>query len=165
MKKILLSYCKYNLWANNKIVDLLKQLSEEDLDKDLGGSFKTIRQTLYHIWGAESIWMQRILMTEKVIVPQEHFEGTFIEACEYWLKVSDSFITFTEKQFDDRNFQHQFIYRNLKNENFKSEVWECIHHCMNHSTFHRGQLINYCRMLGLTKIPSTDMITFLREKK
>jgi uncharacterized damage-inducible protein DinB len=165
MKQLLLSYTQYNLWANKRLIDLLKNLSNEELDKELGGSFKTVRETINHIWGAESIWMQRLLMAEKIQIPYENFDGDFMDACTKWQVVSKSYVDFANKQFDERSFEHEFIYKNLKNETFKSKVWECIHHCMNHSTFHRGQLINYCRILGLKKIPSTDMITYLREKK
>ena len=68
MKPILFDYTQYNVWANALLIDLLKNLNDEQLDQDLGGSFDTVRKTLYHIWGAESIWMQRLQMAEQVIV-------------------------------------------------------------------------------------------------
>lgn len=165
MKQILLDYTRYNTWANARLIALLKTLDEDALDRDLGGSFPTVRETVFHIWGAESIWYQRLLMNEHITIPHENFEGDFADACTAWQSVSVQFTAFTEKQFDDRAFEHEFIYHTLKKERMKSKVWEALHHCMNHSTFHRGQLINYCRMLGLTKIPGTDQITFSREKK
>ncbi len=165
MKQILLDYTKYNVWANNRVINLLKDLPDEQLDRVLGGSFPTVRKTVYHVWGAESIWYQRLHMAEHIMIPQENFEGDFSAACTEWQKISYQFTEFVEKQFDDRGFGHEFVYRSLKKEVMKSKVWEAIHHCMNHSTFHRGQLINYARMLGLTSIPSTDQITYSREKK
>lgn len=165
MKQILLDYSLYNVWANARVIALLRDLPVEELDKELGGSFPTVRQTTYHIWGAESIWHQRLQMAEHVIVPQENFEGSFADACSQWQKVSQLLAEFIEKQFDDRGFEHEFVYRNLKKETMKSKVWRALHHCFNHSTFHRGQLINFARMLGQTKIPNTDQITYFREKK
>jgi uncharacterized damage-inducible protein DinB len=165
MKQILLDYTQYNMWANKRIIDILKPLSNENIDQDLGGSFNTIRQTIYHIWGAESIWFQRLQLVEHIQIPQENFDGDFYEACDVWQSVSKSMIEFVRKQYDDRAFEHQFIYKTLKKGIFKNTVFDAIHHCMNHSTFHRGQLVNYARMLGVTKIPSTDYITYCREKK
>jgi uncharacterized damage-inducible protein DinB len=165
MKEILLDYAKYNVWANDRVIELLHKLDENALDQEQGGSFGTIRQTVYHIWGAESIWYQRLQMAEHLIIPQEGFTGTFAEACTAWLAVSKQYIAYIEKQFDDRGFEHEFVYRNLKKEQMKSKVWEALHHCLNHSTFHRGQLIIYARMLGLNKIPATDQIAYSRERK
>jgi uncharacterized damage-inducible protein DinB len=165
MRQMLLNIVKYNLWANKRIVDLLLQLNDEQLNESLGGSFGTVRETTYHIWNAESIWLQRLLMVEKVQAPAENFNGIFQEANLAWLDVSKGFIEFVEKQKDDRNFEHEVRYHTLKNEPFKNPVHEIIQHCMNHSTYHRGQLVNYARMLGVTKIQSIDFITFMREKK
>jgi uncharacterized damage-inducible protein DinB len=165
MKHILLAYTQYNLWANKRIIDILLKVSKEELDQDLGGSFSTIRKTMYHIWGAESIWYQRLNMVEHVSIPQENFVGDFQAACNAWQDVSTLINEFVAKQYDDRGFEHEFAYRALKNTPMKSKVFDAIHHCMNHSTFHRGQLVNYARMIGITKIPSTDYITYCREKK
>jgi uncharacterized damage-inducible protein DinB len=77
MKQILLDYTQYNMWANKRIIDILKPLTNENIDQDLGGSFNTIRQTIYHIWGAESIWLQRLQLVEHVQIPQESFQGDF----------------------------------------------------------------------------------------
>ncbi len=42
-------------------------------------------------------------------------------------------------------------------------VAEAVLHCMNHSTFHRGQLITIFRQLGFKKLFSTDLIAFSRD--
>lgn len=165
MKQLLTDYTRYNVWANQRIISLLLNLSDEQLDETLGGSFNTIRKTVYHLWGAESVWYQRLQMEETVLSPIENFDGDFSIACNEWQKISNLFVGFVTKQFDDRGFEHEFIYLTTKKEVMKNKVWQAIHHCMNHSTFHRGQLINYARMIGISKIPSTDMIVFFREKK
>jgi uncharacterized damage-inducible protein DinB len=143
----------------------LKKLDEAQLDDDLGGSFLTIRATIYHIWMAESIWLQRLLMKEQIVLPHENFTGTFDEACDAWQLVSKQLVDYVLLQRDEKMFSHEVRYYNLKKEPFKNEVWEMIHHCMNHSTFHRGQIIHLIRKISIMKITSTDFITFQREVK
>jgi uncharacterized damage-inducible protein DinB len=46
---------------------------------------------------------------------------------------------------------------------FNQKASDMIHHCMNHQTFHRGQIITMARQLGLTEFPRTDFIIFKRE--
>lgn len=165
MKEILIDYTTYNLWANKLIIDVLLNVSKEDWDKDLGGSFGTLRKTVYHIFGAESIWIQRIEMKENPIFPEPDMNADIRVVCNDWQDISAQMLAFVEKQFDDRGFSHEFVYKTLKNQQFKNRVYDAIHHCMNHSTFHRGQLVHMARMLGETKIPSTDFITYCRENK
>jgi uncharacterized damage-inducible protein DinB len=35
-------------------------------------------------------------------------------------------------------------------------------HVLNHGTYHRGQLVNMLRQLGIEKIPQTDFIVWSR---
>ncbi|MGZ3851281.1 MAG: DinB family protein [Flavisolibacter sp.] len=37
-------------------------------------------------------------------------------------------------------------------------------HAFNHGTYHRGQLVNMLRQLGVDKIPGTDFIAWSRRK-
>ncbi len=165
MKSMMVRYAMYNLWANKRIAALMLTLNTEDLHRDLGGSFHTVVNTVYHIWNAESIWWQRLMMYEHIILPAEQHKGDFVSAIEEWHSVSTAFIEFCKKQLDDKAFEHQVFYLNLQQIPMKNEVWECIQHAVNHSSFHRGQLVNYLRMLGKTKIPSTDFIAYCREQR
>ena len=36
---------------------------------------------------------------------------------------------------------------------------------MNHSTYHRGQIITILRELGVTTLPTTDLMAYFRETK
>jgi uncharacterized damage-inducible protein DinB len=165
MKDILLQYTAYNLWANRKMATIMESLSNDDVHRLLGGSFESVRKTTEHILMAEDIWWQRLSMQEHVAPIKISEDAEWLVVLLKWKESSEHLMQFAEKIMDDRGCLHQFHYTNLAGDAFKSTVWECIHHVCNHSTFHRGQLINYCRMLGVQKIPSTDFITYCRERK
>ena len=59
-------------------------------------------------------------------------------------------------------FEHEFMYRNTKKEQFKQPVFQMLLHLFNHQTYHRGQLITMLRQVGVTKIPATDFIEWCR---
>ena len=40
-----------------------------------------------------------------------------------------------------------------------------LHHVFNHGTYHRGQLINMLRQLGVEKLPQTDFSVWTRSQK
>jgi uncharacterized damage-inducible protein DinB len=162
MKEILLSLARYNLWANEKVTDALKPLTPEQWRQPLGGSFTTIYDTLLHIWGAESIWWQRMKLQEQFYLPasEPHTDAAVIENL---LKQSAQWLEWVENA-SEAALRHEFIYKTLKKETFKNPVSEMLTHLFNHGTYHRGQLVNYLRMLGVTTVPSTDFILFTRKK-
>jgi len=65
---------------------------------------------------------------------------------------------------NDSFFDQHCEYSNLKGEQFSTRFASVIMHCMNHGTYHRGQLVTMFRQLGLNEIPSTDFINFERKQ-
>jgi uncharacterized damage-inducible protein DinB len=43
-------------------------------------------------------------------------------------------------------------------------VYQILLHLANHNTYHRGQLVNMLRQLGVEKIPQTDFVVWSRKK-
>ncbi len=164
MKELLLQYARYNVWANKQIIDSVFKLEEADVDREINSSFNTIRKTVYHVWSAEYVWLQRLQLVEHPLWVAGDFDGTFEAACIDWQRVSGELVQFAKKQFDDRSFGHVVQYHDLKKHPHKTPVSEIMLHVFNHSTYHRGQLITMLRQAGLNEIPGTDFITFVRIK-
>ena len=67
MKELLTKYVAYNLWANRIFTDLILKLPAGDVFKEVPSSFKTIQETIFHMCFAENIWMQRLMLAERII--------------------------------------------------------------------------------------------------
>ena len=165
MKTILNDYTNYNLWANKKICDLLITLDDSVLQKDIDSSFRTIKETVYHVWGAEWLWLLRIQVNESSLIqsPVKNFTGDFKEAVESFHKISEEIIKLVSDT-DEKELTNIITYQNLAGKEFTNVFYEVIMHCMNHSTFHRGQIITMLRTAGVTNLFSTDLITYYRER-
>jgi uncharacterized damage-inducible protein DinB len=161
MKELLHNYTQYNLWANTLICNVLEKLDESLLDKKLISSFDTIRETMYHVCGAEFVWYKRLHGESIAVWPFEDFKGKFAEAQIEFLKQSEEFVKYviglTEEQLESK-----IEYLNMEGKKFNNKICNIIQHVMNHSTFHRGQIITMLRNLGVTGLPSTDFIMFTR---
>jgi uncharacterized damage-inducible protein DinB len=48
---------EYDRWANNRVLQAVSALTAEQFTRDLGGSFRSVRDTLVHIIGGEWIWL------------------------------------------------------------------------------------------------------------
>ena len=158
---MLLNLCKYNIWANQKITEYILAAGNEIADVELQSSFPTIRKTLYHIWDAQAIWYSRLKGVSFNSWPSKDFTGTLDEACAGLLLSSREFISLVENCNGD--FSRVVTYQTLDGKEFKNTVEEVVTHCMNHGTYHRGQLITMLRQAGFKQVGSTDYIRFARE--
>jgi uncharacterized damage-inducible protein DinB len=55
-------------------------------------------------------------------------------------------------------------YVNLRGAAYSYPLWQMMHHVVNHSTYHRGQVVTMLRQLGATQ-PSTDFLIFYDSAK
>jgi uncharacterized damage-inducible protein DinB len=162
LRSQLIKMTKYNLWANTKISEFLLKLDPALLDKELISSFNTIRKTLYHIMGAESIWLSRLNGISPTRWPGENYSGTDIEAINSFTEQSEKLVSYAESCTED-SIQDIVKYSSLDGIKFENTKCDILHHVINHSTFHRGQLITMLRNVGYTDLSSTDYIQYLRE--
>lgn len=163
MKKLLLQYAAYNIWANQKLVDCIDNLTDEQIKREIDSSFKSIYATLVHLWDAESIWWQRIKLQEQIDVPGSHFNGSVLELGNNLLRQSKQWKEWVDIA-TEAALEHEFIYRNSKKEQFKQPLYDTLLHLFNHQSYHRGQLITMFHQVGLKNIPNTDFVTFCRKK-
>lgn len=160
MKQHILKYLYYNLWANRKVADYLRDKPMEHLDVAIPGSFPSLRKTILHIWDAEALWLSRLKDGTFPNLPSKHFMGSDYEMFEGLLHASEDFIRFCEPQ-DDVFFKNKHTFVTLSSGETTQVASDMLHHCMNHSTFHRGQLITMMRQLGYTDPPHLDFMLYL----
>jgi uncharacterized damage-inducible protein DinB len=163
MKELLFQYSAYNIWANQLLLDVINQLPEEKQTQEVPSSFNSLLKTILHMWDAESIWWQRMKLSERVERPSESFTGGMKEATASMLQQNRQWHEWVAAA-QEHMLQHTFQYQTTKRELFKQPVFQMLLHVFNHGTYHRGQLVNMLRQLGVEKIPSTDFIAWARKK-
>lgn len=161
MKDLLVKYAAYNLWANDRIANVLKVLDNSVLDKDIPSSFNSIRKTVFHIWDAEFIWLQRLNGLSLTDWPSKQYGAA--TPIDKFLETSQSFKQFVE-QLPEADFTGNCTYKNLKGDEYHNPRNEVFQHIFNHSTFHRGQIVTMLRNFGVTELPATDFIYYTRAK-
>ena len=70
MKDYLLQLLDYDRWANDKLFALV---DESIADRETPSSFNTLRKTIYHIWGAEELWLKRVRGDSTPVWQSQHF--------------------------------------------------------------------------------------------
>lgn len=163
MKEILTQLSAYNVWANQLLLDVINQLPEEKQKQEVPSSFKSLYATLLHMYDAESIWWQRMKLQERINIPSETFNGDLKELANSVLHQNRLWHEWVSNA-NTHQLEHVFHYLNLKKEQFKQPIYQMLMHVFNHGTYHRGQLVNILRQLGIEKIPRTDFIDWSRRK-
>jgi len=163
LESLLKDNATFNLWANIQFVNWLKTKPLDLMERETSSSFPTIRDTLLHIWGAEEIWLERLQMIPPTTFLPLRFSGTVEEVFEGILEKSKAFANYVQ-DLPDADFQEICTFKLLNGTEDSRSRAKMLHHCLNHSTYHRGQLVTMARSLGLTDPPSTDYIKYVRLK-
>lgn len=162
MKEILSQYVAYNYWANQRILDFILGLPEDLLNKEVPSSFKSLKKTVLHIWDAEMIWISRLKGKSMSYWPSQQIGEN--ETIAGLLDVSAEWIGFL-KDKDKNYFNLDCFYKSIAGKEYSQKIYMVVMHCMNHSSFHRGQVVTILRGLGIKEgIPETDMIAFDRSR-
>lgn len=151
----------YNFWANQKICSYILDAGETLADKETESSFPTIRKTLYHLWDAQAIWLKRLNGESPNSWPSHNFKGNLNDAIKLIEENSQALVDYTEALSENEIF-NKIEFKATDGTPYYNTVQEILMHVMNHSTFHRGQLITMLRSVGFTNVGSTDMIRYFR---
>src|SRR5262249_10390965 len=150
---------EYNDWANARTLESVAPLPQEELDRQLGGSFPSVRETLVHIYAAEWIWLERWHGTSPKGLPSADELTTLGALKERWAKVEQKRQAFGRGLTDSR-LGETISYSNLKGDAKKNRLSDLLVHLVNHSSYHRGQVATMLRQLGKKPV-STDYVFFL----
>lgn len=164
MKHLLQSYTLYNRWAHQRIFDSLHQLPQAGWESEMVSSFNSIRATLLHLLDAESIWWQRLKLQEHIQVPSLSFEGTPDDLEKQILQQAERWATWVSEA-PEIQLTHTIHFQDRKGHPQKIQVSDMIIHVVNHTSYHRGQIITLLRQQGITKLPQTDYGFYIQQKR
>lgn len=160
----LLDYTRYNRWANTRMTDLFRTVDDALVEQSIVSSFPSIRATLLHLWAVEEVWLERLKGHSPKNFPLADFSGTNAEVYDGLVEVSTRFMQFVEGQ-GEGFFSTPLEFSLLTAPGIQRELPAVmIHHCMNHQSSHRGQLITMGRQAGIVSFPRTDYIIWAREQ-
>jgi uncharacterized damage-inducible protein DinB len=153
----------FNYWARDRMLAAVEPLSPEQYTKDMGNSFKSLRDTLVHMYSAEWVWLTRWQGTSPTApIPFDRF-ANLAELSAAWREL-ESRIRSLVDGLDDAGLERELDYRLMNGQPGRSVFWHMLQHVVNHGTYHRGQVVTMLRQLGLPPGKSTDLIAFYRER-
>ena len=158
----ILSLFDYDEWATDRIFESVSSLPEAKYREDLKSSHGGIHGTLVHIYGADMVWLHRwkgISPSASVKVEELlNLENLKIRWKEYRVNLGNYLRSLTEDKL-----AAPVSYSDMKGNEHSEPLYQQMQHRINHSSYHRGQIVTMLRQLG-GKPVRTDLITFYRAK-
>ena len=148
----------YNAWANRRILDACGALTEEQFTRDLGSSFRSVRDTVVHILGGEWIWLERWHGRSHSALPPSSDFPTLASVRARWAEIERGLKDFAAG-VSAADLDRVIEYRNTRGNRFAYPLRSMLQHVVNHGTYHRGQVTTLLRQLGARPRP-TDLLRF-----
>jgi uncharacterized damage-inducible protein DinB len=151
----------YHYWARDRALNALEALTPEQYNRDLGNSFKSIRETMTHVYAAEWAWHSRWHGdSPTALLPADRFPDLpSLRAA--WTELEQKMRTFVGG-LDEAGINRVVEYKLLSGQPGASPLWQMVQHVVNHASYHRGQLTTMLRQLGAQPAKSMDMIAYYR---
>jgi uncharacterized damage-inducible protein DinB len=157
LDSLLKDYARFNFLANTALVDWLKNKPSGLMGQEIASSCPSIKLTLLHIWDVETGWLEDLHGITPALSPEKSFSGSIEEVFSGLLEKSEEFSHYVNALSPEEFLE---ICSCPKQDGSLEERhrFEIVQHCMNHSTYHRGQVVTIARILGLNDPPQTDFI-------
>lgn len=153
----------YNAWANRRLFTALEALSAEEYSRDLKTSFGGLHGTVAHIVWAEDLWLRRWEGAPPPEVAQGKDLPTLAAARERWEAIEARRARYLGGLADER-LEDVLIVRASSGGEFRHPIRETLLHVVDHSSYHRGQLVAMLRQLG-HQPPATGLAGFYRSRR
>lgn len=156
--ELLKNYAQFNQWAHKRLLDLIITLTSEQQHATIPSSFDSLYKTVFHVWGAESLWLGRLNLAPITITGDPFNES--MEKLSSALEAVDQLLVEWVASRNDEQLVQKLNYQNKAGVPFSQSYDLLLQHIFNHSTYHNGQLVTMLRALGVQNIPATDFVAW-----
>ena len=158
----LLELYRYNAWAHRRLLDVLLAQPAEALTRDLGGSFRCLRDVVAHVAAADWFWLHRWKGVSPPALPEWfHTDdaAALVARLEEIQAERDAFL----RGLTEDDLAGTVSFRYLSGKEGSHRLGDLLFHVVNHSTYHRGQIASMLRQVGAAP-PGTDFVVWKAEK-
>ena len=152
----------YHYWARDRMFDALDPLTIEQVNRDMGNSFKSIRDTVTHLYAAEWVWYARWQGTSPTKLLTTDTFADLAALRSAWAEHETKVRAFVE-DLGEAGINRVFQFTLFSGLSGAMPFWQMLQHVVNHASYHRGQVTTMLRQLGAEPPKSLDMVAFYRE--
>ena len=151
----------YHYWARDRMLDALELLAADEYNRNIGGSFSSIRETATHIYAAEWAWYQRWRGESPTALLTGARFPELADLRRAWTELEAQVRAFVDG-LGDGGVSRIVEYKLLSGHAGASPMWQMVQHVVNHASYHRGQITTMLRQIGAQPPKPLDMIAYYR---
>ena len=137
---------EYNEWANGHVLAAASGLSEDELARELGASFGSVRGNLWHAIGAQGLWLGRFTGSRPAELPS--LEAGLDTIRQVYQTSHDGLRSFIASLTGD-DLSGTISYVDTRGAAQERPLWQAMLHLANHGTHHRAETALLLTALGV----------------
>jgi uncharacterized damage-inducible protein DinB len=160
VRQLFLSDLSHSAWANQQLLDACAERTSEELERSFQISHSNILATLRHLYDGERVWLDCLRTTApggKWTLPTgEAPKLTLHELRQTWPELWSGYIQWLEGLAEPEAELLVEVFVVIPDGSvplFKRRI--VLRHVLDHSQFHRGQVVGMIRGLGHTPPPTS----------
>jgi uncharacterized damage-inducible protein DinB len=123
VKELLLQYARYSQWAHKRLLDLINSLTTEQQHATIPSSFDSFYKTVFHVWGAETLWLAR-LNQQSAKISGDPFSGSMKDLSNALETLDQQWVDWFTGVEDGR-LTENIHYKNMAVRNFINHLIYC----------------------------------------
>jgi uncharacterized damage-inducible protein DinB len=157
-KEIFETLGRYNQIANGKMNEVIKTISDDEWNRELGGFFKSIRALCSHVYVADTTWLKRFGGLKEFKTLQDGFFQTELSFKDLLFPRRDEYLTKRPEldkliisliaEVDEDDLGKTLKYANSQGKTFEYPFYGTLLQFLNHETHHRAMVSLYLELLG-----------------
>jgi uncharacterized damage-inducible protein DinB len=152
----------YMLWADRLTLKSARDVRPEDLTRDAGISFGSLLGTMAHMLISQRLWLSRFSGAPLGRLPAIEDFPDLPSWIHGWEETAAGIEAFLAALTDDQ-LAGSLTWTSTTGETYTRPLWEPVIHLVNHSTYHRGQVVSLLRQMGY-KSPKTDLVYYFIDR-
>jgi uncharacterized damage-inducible protein DinB len=152
----------YMLWADRHMLAAVRPVQPEHLTRDAGVSFGSLLGTMVHMLGSQRVWLSRLSgnpLDRRPALDDYPDLSSWIHGWEETASGIEAFLA----GLTDPQLAAPLTWTSFSGETYTQPLWQLVIHLVNHTTYHRGQVVSLLRQMGYGA-PSTDLSYYFVER-
>jgi uncharacterized damage-inducible protein DinB len=154
----------YHYWARDVLFDAVAPLSPEQFTRPIESSFKSVRDTVGHIYFADWVWYMRWTNQLPATPPANDSWPDLASLRRASTELEGKVRVFVQ-DLGEEGVSRVCEYKTLTGALDRAPFWQMLAHVVNHGSYHRGQVTTLLRQLGAAPPKQLDMIAFFRTRR
>jgi len=148
----------YNRVTNELMNTIIKEITEEEWNREFNGFFKSIHELCSHIYIGDFNWLKRFknlrafnALNKSIFEKEYKFTETIFENIAESVvmrKELDDIIIEYINELEKDDLEKILQFKDSKGSNIERKMEPLILHMFNHQTHHRGMISLYLELLG-----------------